>query len=270
MIRVFPRKTNASPNDDEAFYGPPPVRTDHNLKALVSCSFTYDKPEAERLAELWSRAGYNVSIGGPAYNAKGGGFISGKFLKKGVTITSRGCNNRCWFCYVPRREGQISELKIKDGWNVMDSNLLQCSEEHVKAVFAMLKRQPKRAVFTGGLDTKELEDWHVHELRMLYPERMYLAYDTKDDWVPLVCAASKLQKAGFRYNHVSCFVLIGYPNDTMIKAEERLNAVVRLGVMPFAMLWRNEKGETKREWRQFQRHWAAPVAVGAKMKKAGW
>ncbi|MHC4867542.1 MAG: hypothetical protein ACYTEX_26015 [Planctomycetota bacterium] len=269
LIRVFPRKTKGCPDDENCFFGPPRGRGSGQL-VHVSCSFTYDKEKAQRLGDLWDEAGYDVRIGGPAYNDVGGEFEPGKYLKEGYVITSRGCNNKCWFCHVPRREGGIRELVIRNGWNVVDSNLLQCSRKHIEAVFEMLGRQNRRARFTGGLEARLIDNWTVDKLLSIKTERIYLAYDTPDDYRHLLLAARRLRRAGFKYYKMSCYVLIGYPKDTREAAERRLQSVVKMGVMPFAMLWRNEKGETAKAWRQFQRIWAAPIAVGARMKKAGF
>ena len=77
--------------------------------------------------------------------------MPGLYLKHGYTITSRGCHNNCWFCSVPKREGALRELPINDGWNILDDNLLACSENHIRAVFEMLKRQKHKPEFTGGI-----------------------------------------------------------------------------------------------------------------------
>lgn len=102
MVRVFPRKTNATPDDDNSFIGAPPMTAMckkffiEPIEIHVSCTFTYDKPEAERLADLWSEYG-DVKLGGPAYDHPGERFTPGLYLKKGYVITSRGCPNNCWF-----------------------------------------------------------------------------------------------------------------------------------------------------------------------------
>jgi hypothetical protein len=101
-------------------------------------------------------------------------FIPGMYLKEGYVITSRGCPNRCWFCSVWCREGEnIRELPITEGWNILDDNLLACSEKHIKAVFAMADRQEKRPYFTGGLEAARLQLWHVHEFAKLKPKKMF-------------------------------------------------------------------------------------------------
>jgi len=268
MIRVFPRKTNATPDDVNVYIGKPTKRNKgYGQEVFISCTFTWDKSRCEELAELWKKAGYIPVLGGPAYGDEGSEFIAGRYVKQGYTITSRGCNNRCWFCYVWKREGRLRELPIVEGWNVLDSNLLQCSEKHIREVFAMLKQQPEKAVFTGGLEAKILQDWHMDLLVGLKPKRFYFAYDTPDDYEPLVRASKLIKEAGFKYWHVSCYVLIGHPKDTFELAEARLTQVCKLGLFPMAMLYRGDDGEYKREWRQYQREWARPIIVGSKLRK---
>jgi hypothetical protein len=263
IARVFPRKTNASPTDELAFFDEPglfPVECD---EVHVSVAFTYDLPRADRLARAWEKVA-PVKIGGPALNESGGEFVPGRYLRQGYVITSRGCPNNCWFCSVPRREGRIiRELPVRDGWNVLDDNLVACSEKHIREVFAMLKRQPERSQFTGGLEAARLKDWHIDLLASLRPKQLFFAYDTPDDYEPLVVAARKIFEAGFTVasKTVRAYCLIGFPGDTINKAESRLHQCLSLGITPMAMLWRNERGETDYEWRRFQRAWARPAMI---------
>ncbi len=159
-------------------------------------------------------------------------------------------------------------MPVRDGWIVQDSNLLQCSEGHIRAVFAMLRSQPNRAEFTGGLQASLLQDWHIDLLVDLKSKKMFFAYDMPDDYEPLVIAGKKLQEAGFTLEGrvLRCYVLIGYPDDNMTDAEIRLEQTLDLGFTPMAMLWRNDKGETEQEWRKFQRLWARPAIIHSKRK----
>ena len=99
IARVFPRKTKATPNDVLAFVGMPPMilPEDDPLRGVdeihVSCTFTFDKPYAEHLAEQWTACGVPVKIGGPAYDDPGSEFVPRMYLKDGYIITSRGCKN---------------------------------------------------------------------------------------------------------------------------------------------------------------------------------
>jgi hypothetical protein len=269
IARVFPRKTKASPDDGLAFFGGPPTDMPEIDEVHVSVTFTYDLPEAERLAGLWRIAGVPVKIGGPATGERGGAFTPGLYLKRGNVITSRGCDNACWFCSVPKREGKIRELAITDGCNIMDDNLLACSEAHIRGVFAMLKRQKEKPVFTGGLEAKRLKPWHVGLLAESGVKRMYFAYDTADDLEPLVAAGKLLSGAGMtrQTRKPNCYVLIGYPGDTFASAEKRLRETWGAGFYPFAMLYRDDGGSTEHDWRKFQREWVRPAIISAKLKQ---
>lgn len=267
MIRVFPRKTNATPFDDKVYFTGPPLVPLDDREVHVSCVFTWDKPKAEGLAEEWRRQGYDVKVGGPAYGDPGGEFVPGRYLKPGYTLTSRGCNNRCWFCYVWKREGNIRELPILDGWRVLDSNLLQCSESHIRAVFAMLQRQPMPVGFLGGLEARILEDWHVDLLATLKLSQCYFAYDTADDYEPLANAAKKVFQICSPASHrICCYVLVGYRGDTFAAAARRIEQVKELGFMPFAMLYRDDVGKRDPKWISFQSQNANPVKIFGKEK----
>lgn len=275
IARVFPRKTTASPDDDLAFFATSkshgyiggngdPIDVD---EVHISVTFSYDIEIAETIAKDWEKVA-PVKIGGPALGDPGGDFIPGMYLKKGYVMTSRGCPNNCWFCSVHKREGGIRELPITEGWNLLDSNILACSDAHIEAVFKMLKRQDRTPELTGGLEAKILTDHHVSLLWDLRPKQMFFAYDTPDDLEPLIEAGKKLRYADFTRKHLRCYVLIGYPKDTISNATKRLFQTWTAGFMPMAMLWKNPQGDEDPEWRKFQRLWARPVLTKSVVKES--
>lgn len=271
IARVFPRKTSMTPIDEYAYVGcePPMTVQDDITEVHVSVAFSWDMRDAERLAKAWEYLGVPVCIGGPAFNLPGGEFIPGRYVKVGATITSRGCPNHCWFCAVPKRENGLRELPIKDGWNILDDNILACSDEHIKAVFDMLQRQPQKAEFTGGLEARILKPWHAASLREIKAKRMYFAYDTPDDYEPLVNAGKIMQQEGHRFesHSMACYCLIGYKGDTFEQAEKRMIDTVKAGFMPYAMLYRDHDGNKDPAWGKFQREWLRPEILGTKVKK---
>jgi len=268
ILRVFPRRTAATPDDDLVRIGYPDLFPPECDEIHVSVTFTYDLPKAEKMAEAWGHIA-PVKIGGPALDDPGGDFIPGRYLTKGYVITSRGCPNRCWFCMAAKREGDIRELPITEGWNVLDNNLLACSPDHIYRVFEMLSRQTRRAVFTGGLEAARITDNIACRLALLNPRSIYFAYDEPRDVEPLVSAISAMRKTGHKWGHsISAYVLIGHQKDDFNSAERRLRFVLSLGVMPFAMLYRDEAGRTDQKWRRFQREWCRPTIVGLKLAEA--
>lgn len=269
IARVFPRITKATPQDEYCFFRTPGMFLPDIDEVHISVAFSYDKSKAEDLAEQWRHIA-QVKLGGPAFDEPGGEFTPGMYIKKGYVITSRGCPNRCWFCRVPIREGgTIRELEIKEGNNVLDDNILACSDDHIKKVFAMLKKQKYgRPMFKGGLEAARLKDWHVDLLRDLRPKEVFFAYDTADDYEPLVAAGKKLLGAGFTVSShsIRAYVLVGYPGDTFTKAEKRLTDTIKAGFLPMAMLYRDKKGQRDTEWARFQQFWARPATVNLRMK----
>jgi hypothetical protein len=279
LIRVFPRKTRATPDDELVRFGPPDL-LDEADEVHVSVTFTYDKIIAERLAEQWKYVA-PTKIGGVAYGDNSLEFIPGRYVKPGYTITSRGCPRRCWFCGVWKKWPDVNIMPIYDGWNVLDDNLLAAKRPHVEAVFAMLRRQKRRdwpawdgrIEFTGGLEALSLEDYQVDLLAGLTPKpNMFFAYDPGDAFETLESAARRLLAAGFtRESHrMRAYVLIGYPKDTFELAEARLKQMLSIGFTPFAMLWRPETASQEKhrpapEWKRFSREWRRPKIIHAKV-----
>ncbi|MEN6581668.1 MAG: hypothetical protein ABFD54_04405 [Armatimonadota bacterium] len=262
IARVFPRETKLTPTDKYAFIGGPTEWIPSDItEVMISVAFTWDMSRAEQLAKLWGSIA-PVKIGGPATGMRGEEFTPGMFLKPGCVITSRGCDNRCPHCSVWAREGNLRELPITDGWNVLDDNLLNCSPDHISDVFSMLRKQKERVVFTGGLEPARLQDWHIDEMAKTRIDRMYFAYDTPDDYEPLVIAGRKLLEAGYtQSHHLYAYVLIGMPGDTFDAAKKRLLQTWDAGFVPYAMLFRDERGFQQPSWEKFQRRWLRPMII---------
>jgi len=280
IARVFPRRTRATPTDDLSFVGTPGLFPPEVDEVHISVAFSWDLALAEQLEKQWKPVA-PVQIGGPATGQPSGEFDPGMYIKQGYVITSRGCPNRCWFCEVWKREhGEMKELRINDGWNILDDNLLACSDRHITSVFSMLERQANTVEFTGGLEAARLKDWHIDWLVRIkdrkvktdpsskrvgahVPMQIFFAYDTPDDYEPLVSAAQRLISAGFKpeSHMLRCYLLVGFPKDTFDSAELRMKQVIDLGVYPNAMLWRGRTGLPDPKWISFQSKWGRAIRV---------
>ena len=248
-----------SPNDSDSFFGSPDETTPLYDEVHISVTFTWDIPKVKDLIKAWGSFG-KVKVGGPAYGDPGGDFISGLYLNTDVTITSRGCPNKCPFCFVPKREGKIRELPISPGRIVQDNNLLACSDSHLGRVFDMLKMQ-KKIDLSGGLEAGRITEDIVVELKKLRIYQIWTAFDKPQD-KDKVTKAIELLRLHFNRNKVRCYVLIGYEGDTLDAAENRLRWVYDVGALPFAMLY-----HTHTEWKKLQRPWTRPAAMQSIMKK---
>ena len=268
IARVFPRRTSATPDDEYAFVGEPPFvefLPSDITEVHVSVTFTWDIPFARHLVQTWRHIA-PVKIGGPTLGSPALDFEPGMYLKQGYLFTSRGCPNNCWFCDVPRREGQLRELDVKEGWNILDSNLLACSEGHVRKVFDMLCHRKEKVLLTGGLEAERLREWHVELFEKAKVQEAFFAYDLPDDLPALKTAAKILTKsAWYRERKVRCYVLCGYKGDTPEAAERRCKDVLELGYYPFAMFYRDAQGKSEKshEWAAMQTKWTRPAAINS-------
>lgn len=271
MIRVFPSRTYWTPDDDMAFIGERPLFHPHDrdIPVRVSVTFTWDMDEAERIAESWAAYYRDVQIGGPAYNTPAAEFEPGRFMKRGCVITTRGCPKRCPWCVVPKREGKLVELPIRDGWILQDNNILAASEAHIRAVFDMLRRQKRNAFFTGGLDKHFLEPWHVELFKSIKVGELWFACDLGRDVQHLRSARATLGNA-FRQNQLRCYTMIGFNGQSQAALKddlERIRTVYELGFLPFCQLFQpmeRKRIEYSHEWLAARRYWSRPAIYRSK------
>jgi hypothetical protein len=270
LLRVFPRRTSYTPNDDLAFVGDPPLMLPDVDEVHVSGVFSWDRTECERLAEAWHVYYPKVLLGGPAFGSPVDGFIPGRYVREGVTFTSRGCNRHCSFCIVPSLEGPLRLLDpFADGHVIQDNNFLMTPKAHRERVYEMLRRQRKGAIFAGGVDARLITAEVGAEWQTIRITEIFLAADTPSALVPL---ARAIEHIGFLGRaKLRCYVLIGKDGETMDQAESRLRAAWNIGVMPFAQLYQPTNAAKRLdygpEWQALQRTWTRPAGMKAHMRQ---
>ena len=259
MIRVFPKRTKWTPLDDLVFVGDPPMEflRPPEQSVNVSVTFTWDIIEGLRLKNEWAQYYKNVQLGGPAFGDPGGEFVPGRFIKKGVTITSRGCPKKCQWCHVPKRENAIRELKINDG------NILACSDNHIKKVFNMLERQNRMITFSGGLDPTLFNETHRRLIDKIKIKELWFSCDSQKAIKPLIEIAEMLRDISIEKKR--CFVLMGFDGESIVDAQHRVEKVYEIGFLPFAQLYRgNNEIHYSKEWKRLSRKYARPAAYRQK------
>lgn len=270
ILRVFPRKTTYTPEDELTFVGLPPFREmiPNHDEVHISCTFTWDKAYCQELAYQWESATNKpVKLGGVAFGSPAKDFTPGLYIKSNIIFTTRGCNNACPWCIVPKLEGRLKELPIYPGNWIQDNNFLQASQAHKEKVFDMLKTQ-KRICFKGGLEADLVDDHFIDNITNLRIEELWLACDTDASLPAFKRACEKLRRAGFSREKIKCYAL-SYGED-MDKDEARLRQIYEAGAMPFIQLFRDftdEKTEYAPEWRAFARQWQRPAAIRAHMER---
>ncbi len=271
IIRVFPRRTSFTPTDPYAFVGDPPLWRPEADEVHVSVTFTWDVDEGYRLQRAWSKYYDKVLIGGPAIDKQHKlwqEYVSGMYVKPGVTFTSRGCVRCCPWCLVPSREGSLLTLPITPGWIIQDNNLLACPREHLLRVFAMCRAQNRQVSFSGGLDARLVDAWVADQLSKVPIKEVFLAADYDGALDPLCEAVKRLLFLG--RHKTRCYVMIGYNGETIEQATERLETVWSIGCMPFAQLYQpaDRYINYPPEWRRLARKWQRPAAMISSHKEA--
>ncbi len=270
IIRVFPRRTSMTPDDDMAFVGEPPLIRPDADEVHVSCSFTWDIQHAKHLALAWGQY-YPVKIGGVAFSSPPTEFIPGRYIKQGVTFTSRGCNNNCSFCLVRGIEGPLKPLEnFPNGWIIQDNNFAQCPKEHRYKVYRMLDKQKQDAEFRGGIQASLVSDEFAEEMKAIRVKILFLACDHDSQIEQLKKAADKLSFLGHR--RLFCYTLIaenGISFRELLRNRRRLGEIWGYKVTPFAQLFQPPEKwiDYPITWKHFARNWSRPAIIKGAMRK---
>lgn len=278
-IRVFPKRTSYTPEDEYVYIGRPDLFIPEHDEVHISCTFTWDKQYCRDLYDEWKVfTNKPVHLGGPAFGSEATDFVQGLYMKPNIIFTTRGCNNNCPWCCVHSLEGNLKELPIVQGNIIQDNNFLQSSMRHKQKVYEMLKTQ-RSICFRGGLEADLVNDAFVDALNSLYYtfksgrkvsriSELWLACDTDNRIEQFKKACEKLKKAGFTRDKIHCYVL-SYGKD-MDADENRARTVYEAGAMPFMQLYRDfsdSKTEYSADWNAFARMWQRPAATRAHMEK---
>ena len=273
LLRVFPERTSLTPTDDLAVIGAPGLIDPPEFDEIhVSCTFTWHIEEAAVIYRKWENQYPKspMSFGGPALNEPGGAFVPGRYVRYGISISSRGCPNHCEWCFVPKREGKLRLLPICPGNDLQDNNITAWPRAHWNMLISMLQSQT-RIRFTGGLEAARFKDWHRDGFQKLQPStirEIWFAADTDSALRPLAKVADKMLPMFAHHKDkgrrkLRCYVMIG--RSSLGADEARLERVWGMGLLPFAQLYRSggEKTEYNDDWRKLERKWARPAAMFA-------
>jgi len=250
------------PSDPDAYFGVPEMFMPKYDEVHISCQFTWDILKAKNLALQWKHIA-PVKLGGVAIDGESDQpFQAGMYLRKGVTLTSRGCPNNCDFCMVRKRLIEFDDFP--EGNIIQDNNILACSNKHWRLVLSMLKKQ-KAIEFKGGLEKYRITPTIAEDLRGLRVKTLWLSCDQPNAIEPLRRAVEILRKVGFTRNHLYCYCLIG---KDINKEENRLREIWNIGCMPFAQLFKDKDGRIKYSYkfRRFARAWSKPAIIRTRAK----
>jgi hypothetical protein len=149
-----------------------------------------------------------------------------------ATFTSRGCNNKCSYCAVPKMEGSLRELP---DWPIRpiicDNNLLGCSVSHFDKVIDKLKILPF-VDFNQGLEAELFTKHHADRMCELKQPMIRFAFDHVNEESKVMDAIALAQNAGLK--NIGCYVLFNH-NDTLEDTLYRLELLRSKNVLPNPM-----------------------------------
>ena len=188
-----------------------------------------------------------------------------------IGFLTRGCPNKCSWCIVPKKEGEIKPylswkaVKRKDSRNIvfMDNNVL-ASDWGLSNIEDMGGRD-LRVDFNQGLDARLITKSVAHLLGNLFwlkPIRM--ACDHKSQMPYIEQAVKYLREEHATPKNYFCYVLVKDIDD----AYERVMFLKGLGVDPFAQPYRDFENniEPTKEQKDFSR-WVNHKAI---FKSVAW
>jgi hypothetical protein len=193
-------------------------------KIYVSCIF----PENKGLCYEWEGI---AEIGGTGYDIKKTlpEEIENVKPKINYGFTTRGCPRRCFFCFVPMKEGNIRVIgDIYDLWDgmskeliIMDNNILALPEHFFK-IAGQLKKEKLKVDFNQGLDHRLVTDEIAKELLSLnHKKEIRFAFDDIAYKKTVLKALEILRRNGMKDWKTRWYVYVS-EKDTYETAFERL------------------------------------------------
>jgi len=192
--------------------------------------------------------------------------LYGKDFSQG--FLTRGCPNKCGWCVVPSKEGdirghaEIEEFARHKNVVLMDNNVL--ASDHGMKQIEKMSKMGIRIDFNQGLDARRID---IITAKLLASCKWYKPIRLACDHIGMIPhvrkAVENLRSAGAKPKEYSCYVLV----KEIPSALERVEFLRSMGVAPFAQPYRNfeTNEEPSAELKRFAR-WVNHKAVFKSVK----
>lgn len=175
-----------------------------------------------------------------------------------IGFLTRGCIRNCPWCIVPTKEGYIhasdtwQHIKRPDSRQIvfMDNNVLAC-EHGIRQIEDMGKHKIW-VDFNQGLDARLIGEAEAKLLAKLHWIRFIRMSCDTSAMIPVVeQAAKRLTRAGAARSRLWCYVLV----QEVDEAHERVEALRKIGITPFAQPYRDYNGGEITEEQMYFANW---------------
>jgi len=222
-------------------------------KVFISCLFRWNRDAALQLAYAWDdRAeiggtGINFEVALPPEVEACPPDYSLYGEQRAIGFISRGCSNKCPWCVVWRKEGNVHRVstaqELATGHNellALDNNFLALPGHQDDLKWLVQSQMPTD--FNQGLDARMVTEENAALLaKVNWKSSIRFALDSGDygskQWNALENTVKLLSHFGLSPSHVLVYVLIGFWD--MYDDVNRLLEVHNLGARPFPMGFRD-------------------------------
>ena len=190
-------------------------------------------------------------------------------------FTTRGCANKCKFCYVPKIEPRSF---ILDSWKnqilahdvprycmIHDNNILSFGAKHFRNVVDTLCEARRPVIFNGGFDVRFWNEEHNQLTKKLVMrgltgnQSIRFAFDTMGQDAKVQSALKDVAEYYNRMEEVLVYVLI---NDSSVEeAKYRASEIVRLGAYPFIQVYTPLDYTSENVFAYKGKHWTPEVRI---------
>lgn len=182
-------------------------------------------------------------------------------------FTSRGCNRKCQWCIVPKKEGRwIAVADVYEFWGNQDrimllDNSLNTNQDHFEKILSQLIKEKIKVDFSQGLDIRYINDKQAYFLSQVKRwKRIHFAWDL----IGIEKAVRKGIKKLLKYQsgeNITFYVLIGF-NSNVEEDLYRVETLRTIGVNSFVMPYD--------KFNKYQRRFARWVNHKAIFKSVKW
>jgi pyruvate-formate lyase-activating enzyme len=200
-----------------------------------------------------------------------------------VGMSMTGCRFACGFCRVPEKEGRArAKSDLERIWrgdpyprhlHLMDNDFFGVPRATWEARVHEMIEGRYRISLSQGINVRAIDatiakvvrSMPLYDHKHFKTRRVYTAWDNLEDEARFFRGIEHLGNAGVPLSSVLVYMLVGWDTtETFERIEERHNKLVRLGLMPFPMVFEQTPRVTRNgipwlELKKFQR-WAIRYA----------
>ena len=161
------------------------------------------------------------------------------FDRTAVVFCQRGCNRKCQFCFVPRKEGRIDNnpyrrliTQVPDDFRkvlLLDNDIALAERWKFNEIMDDAHNMGVKLSITQGMDIREIskypeiaqrlagnKPWDTHFKR----RTVYIAWDYFANESTVRKGIENLLEAGFKGEEIKCYIIVGFPDRTYQKSQE--------------------------------------------------